>query len=384
MKPLTLEIHGTSTHNRGAELMAIAVAERMRASFPGVRLVVPTSFGDFESRGRHGFWTTYDFPGRVRARLTGALLRTGAPGIRAALGIVDPAEVDVVVSASGFAFSDQWGPGAAQALLAKMETPQRRNQPLILLPQALGPFENPEVSKASRELFARSTLVCARDDHSFAAVEKLGGARDLRKYPDFTLGIRASQPDGVDLPEAFAAIVPNYRMLDKSGAAEGYIAFLKKAVEILQSKHLNPVFILHDAEEDMKVIERVSSGRPLPVLKHPDPRVLKGMLGKATLVVGSRFHALVSSLSQGVPCIGAGWSHKYPELFRDFDSDDLLIADLNDAPKLAAAIDELADLPRRQARITRIRAATNLLKGKTQEMWQDVEGILRAQVSSLR
>jgi hypothetical protein len=136
MKPLTIEIHGTGTHNRGAELMAIAIAERMRATFPIVRIVVPLNFGDHDARSRYAFLSTWEqLPGRIRGAITSKALQYTSPDFRNAFGIVDPSEIDVVPDASGFAFADQWGPTRAACLLKKMQTPARRSKPLILLPQ---------------------------------------------------------------------------------------------------------------------------------------------------------------------------------------------------------------------------------------------------------
>ncbi|MEJ1973804.1 MAG: polysaccharide pyruvyl transferase family protein [Lacunisphaera sp.] len=330
MRPLTLEIYGTGTHNRGAELMAIAVAERMRKTFPEVRMAVSPYFGDFLSRAGHGFLMAGDFPGRFRGRLLSAVLPLSGASFKSSLGAIAPSEVDIVLDASGFAFSDQWGPGPAIALLNKMNRRDRRKQPLILLPQALGPFETPAVASAARALFARAEFVCARDRQSYFAAEKLGGARRLLRYPDFTLGVEPIQPQGNHLSGRFAAIVPNYRILDKTNNAAEYIFSLEATIERLTQAGWNPVFVLHDAQEDRKVIQYISKGRHIPIVTDKDPRVLKGILGCAELVIGSRFHALVSSLSQGIPCIGLGWSHKYPELFRDFDAEGLLISDMKD------------------------------------------------------
>lgn len=41
MTKLSIEIHGTGIHNRGAELMAIAVAEKVAARYPDAQIIVP-------------------------------------------------------------------------------------------------------------------------------------------------------------------------------------------------------------------------------------------------------------------------------------------------------------------------------------------------------
>jgi polysaccharide pyruvyl transferase WcaK-like protein len=379
MKPLTIEIHGTGTHNRGAELMAIAIAERMRVRYPDVRIAVPFfGFGDFVARGRHGFLTTWELPGRLRGKLTSLALQHGSPKVRTMLGIINPGDVDVVIDASGFAFSDQMGAAAARELLAKMSQPHRRGQRLILLPQALGPFLNAEVATASRDLFSRADFVCARDTQSYMASERLGGARHLWQYPDFTISVRPEFSEEARLPSKFTAIVPNYRMLDKTGKGENYLNFLRNVIVLLRDKNLNPIFLLHDADEDHKVIRRVDPEGALSVLTHSDPRVLKGILGRAEMVIGSRFHALVSSLSQGVPCVGAGWSHKYQELFRDFGVEDFLLNDLDDLSRQASVVTQLGDPNQRAPVVRRIISAGEQLKQKSQEMWLKVDESISA------
>ncbi len=374
---LTIEIHGTGTHNRGAELMAVAIAQRLHRTFPGVRLVVPPTytFGKFEARSRYGFFTTWPEKG-VRARLMAKIAPAWLTNLA---GIVHASEVDVVLDASGFAFSDQWGPQAALTLLNKMNSPERRRQQLILLPQALGPFGQPEVAAAARQLFARAKLVYARDSVSQQLAEPLCGPDKLRLYPDFTVAVTPELPGDVDLPERFCALVPNFRMLDKSGQAEPYLALLRRAVTGLRQRGLNPVFVLHDAQEDRRVIEALAStGETLPVLEHSDPRVLKGILGRADFVIGSRFHALVGALSQGVPCLGAGWSHKYPELFRSFDCAELLLSELGDFAQLDNRLDTLADCEHRQSWRQLIQTAAAALKERTHRMWREVEDTIRA------
>lgn len=380
MKPLTVEIHGTGTHNRGAELMAIATGDRVRSSFPGSRVAVPRNFGDLRSRKRYGFLATSEFLGGMRSKAVGFALRRAGPSVRGALGFVDPGEVSVVLDASGFAFSDQWGTFPARRLLAKMNRLERQGQPLILLPQALGPFANSEVAAVSRELFSRADLVCARDEESYAHALPLLEAQKLRLYPDFTSGVRPILSGSLPLPALFCGIVPNCRMLDMTGSGTEYFDFLKFAIDYLVQENLNPAFILHDASEDRVVVEKLQERREIPVIEHHDPRVLKGILGRAELVIGSRFHGLVSTLSQGVPCIGVGWSHKYPELFREFEVPELLAENLGDTEHLGNLLVRLNTPEKRADYRARILAAGEAVKEKSERMWEEVEARIQERV----
>ena len=44
---------------------------------------------------------------------------------------------------------------------------------------------------------------------------------------------------------------------------------------------------------------------------------LRYLIGRCSLFVASRFHAMVSSLAMAVPTVVIGWSHKYREVLRD-------------------------------------------------------------------
>lgn len=363
-----VEIHGTGVHNRGAELMAIAIAERVRTQHPNAIIAVPPSFGTQKDIQRYNFVTTLSLESRTKKSLrclVDAILSRN---------MINQKNVDIVLDASGFAFSDQWSMWFAKNLVKKMNKPQRITQPLILLPQALGSFKKTEIKDYSQQVFNRATYVFARDKQSYEyTADLVDNKKKLHLCPDFTLNVKPLENKEIILPSEFVAIVPNARMLDKIENSDSYLEFLKKTVELIQSKNMTPLFVVHDAHEDKQVVEKL--GRPysdIQIVQHHDPRVLKWILGQAAFVIGSRFHALVSSLSQGIPCISVGWSHKYPELFNDFNSGECLINDLDDYQKLSSLISNLSDAKLRSEKSEEVKTAAAILKEKVEKMWLNV------------
>ena len=381
---IIIEIYGTGTHNRGAELMAVAIWQRISNKFPNIKFAVEPKSWPYQSRAKYGFHVTGDLPGRKHKRFLKSLYLILMPKVLCKIfGLVRQKDIDIVIDASGFAFSDQWGHGQARRLYRKMNKKESKHQLLILMPQALGPFNKKEVRYYSRKIFERADIVCARDDISFRESEKLTAGENLKRYPDFTIGVEPLDIESISLPANFLAIVPNVRMLDKTENASAYITFLKTALDESASRGMNPVFVLHDSEEDKKIIDLIDKEGHYPVYTDEDPRVLKAILGRAKFVIASRFHALVSALSQGVICIGAGWSHKYPELFRDFDNSDFLVSDISDCSLLIQLLDRIEDTERLSIDKQRLLTAAQLLKKDVEKMWNDIESLVLAKIEKV-
>jgi polysaccharide pyruvyl transferase WcaK-like protein len=374
MKPLTLEIHGASALNRGSELTAIAIAEHVRVRYPTARIVVPPSFGGFSARAHHNFLTTWEMVTGVRTK---TIFRFAPRPLKRSAGMVDPREVDVVLDASDLSLSDHVGAKPGLQLLKKMNRRDRKHQTLILLPQALGPFSEPAVANVARRVMERAALICARDDASFSAAASLVERSKLRRFPDVSINASSNFPSEFEFPPHYSVIVPSAQVLDRCKQPREHLAFLTHAVDALRRLRLNPVIILHHDSADARVIDGLSGLAPdVPVWEHRDPCALKAMIGRATLIVGSRYHALLNGLIQGVPCIAAGASHHFSELLKDFDCEDLVVEDAVDIGSLEQKLRLLSTSAQRAERTERIRARAARMKPQFKEMWLEVESFL--------
>jgi len=360
-----IEIHGTGIHNRGAELMAIAISEKIKAVYPHAKIVVPSTFGFPADIKRYGFYVIPELYVKNKRNIAFYLANIFF-GKK-----INSKKIDLILDASGFAFSDQWSELYSDILLNKANKSNRKNKPLVLLPQALGPFENEKVKSSVKGLFNRAKVVCARDDESYKyASDVISDLSKLKKFPDFTIQVSALADKSIVLPQKYVAIVPNIRMTDKTNNKNDYINFVRESIDYIKTQGIEPLFIIHDAKEDHKIVDMLGDGYTrIKVIKHDDPRVLKYILGKAEFVIASRFHALVSAMSQGVPCVGAGWSHKYPELFKDFNNIENLQTDLSDTKKLYEILEKLCNHEYRENKSREIISAKKELEIKLNQMW---------------
>ena len=248
------------------------------------------------------------------------------------------------------------------------------------MPQALGPFENRKIRGAIRDAVECADLVMPRDATSYHYLIEVTGERDhIRQYPDFTNLLDGVVPEDFDARRFGVALVPNYRMIDKTGDASGdaYVAFMTSCAQRLQELDARPFLLVHEGEDDEQLAKQISSASGgIPVVREHHALRIKGILGASRAVVASRFHALVSALSQGVPAVATGWSHKYTELFDDYGFPEGVMSVTDSADTIATTMDRLVDADSREQVSARLLQHSARQKMLSEEMWSRVQSVI--------
>jgi len=375
-----IEIRKAGFVNKGAELMLYAVLERMKKEFPDAEFVMaPSASAPYLKRAELGFYQKAQL--WRKGFQFGFLAKFIPAKVRNMYGVVLDSEVDIVLDASGFSYSDQWGKLSCLELADSSKRWKKNGTKVILLPQALGPYEGKFNRKWINVAIDNTDLVFAREKVSYGyLIDVVGEQQHVKVAPDFTNLIEGEVPDNFDKESNRFCIVPNYRMVDRVSKkeSESYLPFMIEVLRYAYEKNQKPFILVHDVESDLilakKIRDAVSSN--VQIIIESNPLKIKGILGLSSGTVGSRFHGLVSALSQGTPALATGWSHKYKMLFEDYGFPEGFLNVLITKEELHKKMDLIFDDASNGAIVAGIKVKSERLKRESEEMWGDVLEVL--------
>lgn len=358
--------------------MLHAVVQQMRNRYPHAKLTMAPMVGRAEDTfekmqalrlyPKAWLWRMRIEFGELAKFLPKELLRT--------YGIILNRDVDVVLDAAGFSYSDQLGLRNSHELARSSAKWHANDTKLVLLPQAMGPFKNRNIERWARKWAANADLIFPREADSYRYLTELVGEQEkIKMYPDFTNLLSGTLPDSYEPSNKKVAIVPNYRMVDKTSKAESdaYLPFLIRTAKYLLAKETQPFLLVHEGADDQLLAEKVSEAvGPIPIVQETNPLHIKGILGSCDATIGSRFHGLVSALSQGVPSLGTAWSHKYQRLFEDYHFPEGLVTVSDSDETLQTKLDMITTPELANELRAHLQKTSAELKKLSQEMWDQV------------
>jgi len=371
---MTVLITGVNRWNKGAELMMLAVCQHLRGASEKIQICVESSFGSYEDRALYGARL---YPGEITLGRTSLSLSIMPKSFREFVGIVGDDSIDVVLDASGFAFGDQHPPARVRTFARRVSRWKSAGIKIILLPQALGPFEKGEIRSAMEKILSDADMIFARDSTSQNHLSSLRGfGGHVHLAPDFT-NLVNPPVTSQSLPDRSVLIVPNERMIEKSNASnarETYIQFLTDAVAAVKEANARPIILVHGID-DIELASEMARAQDVSVIREDSPSGIKALIAHSDAIIASRFHALVSGLSQAIPCIATSWSHKYKALMADYGSEDLLLSMDADRGAISRAL-AVCIGPERSNHLAILKEAAGRQKRLTAEMWTRIDNLI--------
>jgi colanic acid/amylovoran biosynthesis protein len=347
---MNIRFKGGGFSNKGDEAMMLTVQRELTKRLPSTNFFIETSPRQLEEAYSCGLFPSASNGSRLRRVFRLASAYTTDRNVRracrlskiAAEGIARCGHLDGIVDFSGFNYSDEWGPERARRGLAWAEYCSTHNKAYICLPQAWGPFEDPDVIEAVKALCLRSSLLYARDRVSQSFLSGLMGAdaHRIRIAPDIAFlftgespqaGLEALKSIGADVKDSrLVGIAPNMRVYERCqgiGAENEYIQLMIRIAEhCIRAWDASIILVPHQfcvdkvgRKDDRFLCGLIRLGvsyidRCFTIRDYISAALAKAIESHLDLMIGSRFHSCVLALSSGVPAVALGWAHKYPEL----------------------------------------------------------------------
>ncbi len=349
---------GSFSGNKGAEAMYDSVIDELSTYYEDIDVTILSKYPEDDRKGceERGYslvsYSTIEqliFGGSFFL-LGGALKKLHLPykwmaGKRTREFFIN----DVMIDTSGIAFTDDrsfvnvlinslW---FLPALVSGI--------PTVKVSQTLGPFEKGYVKILSQIVLSKINLIVCRGKRSYDYTKVFLKRDNIYNLPDVAFCLKPCDFNGTDKllkrynleKENYLAVGPSFVMRDFMGN-QTYSDILAKAINELSGKiDMRVVFVPHSwkhsdrigvdsVNDDISVCREVAGklNKEIDVLVISDEmnaHEFKSIIGGSYMAIGSRFHFLIAALSSGVPATALGWSHKYHELFREFDLEEYVL-----------------------------------------------------------
>lgn len=216
---------------------------------------------------------------------------------------------------------------------------------MVQFPQTYGPFRTTVARRLARFVLQRSSVIIARDRLSQRTAQALvGPENEVLFCPDVAFSMESIQPYPLELDPPLAGSVPpgviglnvnglmyhgGYTRKNMFGLKLNYAAFLPQLVVALLRVHPGELWLVPhtfapdgDVESDQEASRNLRDALPKElraririVAREYGPHEIKGIIGLCDFFIGSRMHACIAALSQGVPCCGVAYSMKFAGVF---------------------------------------------------------------------
>ena len=372
-------LNGVETNNKGAELMLYAILQEIERRWPDAEVFIPNTYfkqglSYIETPLKVKFWPYDRFLRLVRGIVGRLHIATSC-----LQNTFVVRNADYFLDASGFHFSDQkkkFTPAKVKRWNIILKKYRSQGTKIVFLPQAFGPVSKQNTLNGLRCISQYADLIMPREQISYDYLEQSGvvNMNKVKLFSDFTSSVEGVFPKGYEHLKNGICIIPNLRMVDTGTISKEKYLDLITAVATSCKVSGHPLYLLnHEGKGDEQLAYECKAriGNYIEVVTGLNALEVKGMIASAYVVVTSRFHGLASALNSCVPCLATSWSHKYAELFNDYEISDCVLP-LDDNETVVEKLSIILDKTYNEKIRLHLSTQVEKVKYQTIEMWKTI------------
>ena len=230
----------------------------------------------------------------------------------------------------GDGFSDIYNTRSFLNRLHETHIAMKRNIPVVILPQTIGPFQSPLNRKIADRILRYAQKIYVRDDKFVGELKKMGlkyeMTKDLSAYmkpQPFDIKIR---PNAVGLNVSGLTYSNTFRTL--AGQFASYPYLVKVIIAYFQSKNV-PIYLIphsynynspEESNDDLAAIKDLynhlkDKSNVYVVDRDMISPQVKYVISKMSFFIGTRMHANFAAIYTHVPLFGLAYSYKFQGAF---------------------------------------------------------------------
>ncbi len=251
---------------------------------------------------------------------------------------------DIVIDMGGITFVD----GREKYLIynvASILPPLLLGKKIVKYSQAMGPFNNKINKYMAKLILPKLDLIIARGEITKRNLDSLNLKNTIiGADAAFTLKINQDYSEVINeyIREDFfekriigispSSVIDNYcndNNIDYSRIMAQLIDYqiINNDFNVILLPHSMRKYTLKSKNNDLVISREIhnlvnNKNRCILISDELDAEELRVLISRCDFFFASRFHAMISSLSMGVPTLVCGWSHKYLEVLHMFHLDD--------------------------------------------------------------
>lgn len=254
---------------------------------------------------------------------------------------------DVVLDTHlGDSFADIYGLRRLRNLAVMSEFTRRSGLPLVLTPQTIGPFNTRRGRLLATRPLRHADVVLCRDPVSAGVAAELGCPNPV-VATDVAFALET--PPSIGQHDVLLNVSGLLWNSNAHGPAKAYRSTIKSLIADLRTSGREVTLLAHvlgsaTIDNDVPAVKELGQEQQLPVVIPSGLDEARGLMRGSQLVIGSRMHACLNSISVGTPAVALAYSRKFRPLFADLGWDAVVELSDPDAARRAADLAGAADL----------------------------------------